>query len=49
MTGPAVNTCHSAYIDGCVSWNIDQGCTLMQYCFVQWCSNGFNDYQCSIE
>lgn len=41
--------CHSAYLDGCISWNQEQGCTTMQYCYVYWCSNGFNDWQCSIE
>ena len=41
--------CYDAHIDGCVSWNIWQGCTKMQYCYVVWCDGGFSDYKCSVE
>jgi hypothetical protein len=38
--------CHQAFIDGCVDWNIEQGCIQSMICNVRWCSNGWSDYQC---
>jgi hypothetical protein len=38
--------CHQEFIDGCVNWNAEQGCTEALICNVRWCDNGWSSYEC---